>query len=80
MPPDHTCMVKNTKTMTKREREYHQRRKRDRFWGKIFNICSDYTLAKLKMQQLVMRKQLIPEQIYQTQQNAINELNQIINQ
>jgi hypothetical protein len=65
--------------MTKREIQYHKRVKMAKLWGKIHSLVNNYTLAKLKLQQFNMRKELPPDCIYQTIDKAISELNQIVN-
>jgi hypothetical protein len=64
--------------MTKRERDWHKRNKRDKFWNKVASITDDYVLIKLKIRQLLMRQRPIPEALHQIEAEAIQELHDII--
>jgi len=64
--------------MTKRERAWHNRNKRDRFWGRAFAISSEYMLTKLKIRQLITRSHPIPQELIDIKEDLMQELKSFI--
>lgn len=64
--------------MTKREREYQNRNKMNRFYGRITTACNDYALTTLKIRQLVMKGRVVPDALVEIQEDAIKDLEKLL--